>query len=61
MLKSDAIAYFGSVNKMAEALKVTQSAVSQWKDPLDWRTVQCAIEVVSKRKLRAEREASKPV
>lgn len=32
MLKKDVIAHFGSPNEAAEAIGVTKSAVSQWKE-----------------------------
>jgi DNA-binding transcriptional regulator YdaS (Cro superfamily) len=52
MYKNEAVAYFGSQAKLARAVGVTQSAVAQWRDPLNY-WLQCAIEVESKRKLKA--------
>ncbi len=37
MLKDDAIKYFGSQRAIAEKLKVTDSAVSQWKEVIPER------------------------
>lgn len=34
MTKSQAIAIFGGVTRTAQAIGVTSSAVSQWRDPL---------------------------
>lgn len=37
MLKDEAIKYFGSQRAIAEKLKVTDSAVSQWKEVIPER------------------------
>lgn len=55
MLTKDAIAHFGGVKKLADALGIKRAAVYQWKDspPLDR---QCHIEVISGGALRADVE-----
>lgn len=53
MTTSDAVSHFGSATKLARALGIKPAAVSQWGEypPL---LRQFQIELVSKRKLRAE-------
>ena len=37
MKKKDAIAYFGNQTKLAQAVKISRQAVSQWPETLDPR------------------------
>ena len=55
MKKSDALLYFGGVNKIAEALGIGKSAVSQWEEcPPPLRQIQ--IEHLTGRFLKADSE-----
>ena len=47
MKKEDVLNYFGGVTATARALRITHSAVSQWKDELSGQTA-FKVELVSK-------------
>ncbi|MDN2661821.1 Cro/CI family transcriptional regulator [Psychromonas sp. 14N.309.X.WAT.B.A12] len=53
MKKIDAIKYFGSVNKLAESLNITKSAISQWPSKVP-RGRACEIQILTKGKLKAD-------
>lgn len=54
---TDAIKYFGSKKKLADALGVRPSAVTQWGDKIP-SVRQFQIQVISKNKLKAEQKAA---
>ena len=58
MTKDQAIRYFGSVNAVAAALRIHQSAVSQWIDVPLLRQLQ--IEAITSGKLKADESAKLP-
>mgnify|MGYP000722136419 CR=1 FL=1 len=53
----DAIKYFGSKKKLAEALGIRPSAVTQWGVDIP-TTRQFQIQVISKNKLKADQKAA---
>ena len=56
MTKQEAINHFGGVQELADALRITYQAVAQWQEiPL---LRQCQLEVMTKRKLKAEKQAA---
>lgn len=57
MKKNDAIKYFGSAMKLAECLKISKSAVSQWTDTIPHGRA-CEIQILTKGKLKAKKIVS---
>ena len=57
MTKQQAIAYYGSATKLAQALSVSKTAVSLWSDVIPIGR-QYQIEVITNGRLKADREQS---
>ncbi|UJW20801.1 MULTISPECIES: Cro/CI family transcriptional regulator [Pseudomonas] len=53
----DAVKYFGSKKKLADALGIRPSAVTQWGDDIP-AIRQFQIQVISKNKLKADQKAA---
>ena len=58
MTKAEAIAHFGSVRKLADALGIASQAIHQWRDVPALRQLQ--LELMTKGRIKADPEIKKP-